>query len=127
MKIRHHRKSIITQDQWEQIQSESFASKDILEGDRYQFIRDYLFSALEDAETKILENRIAEVREETIIDSVRKKIFIIPQKVQVDELVGAYKWIKRFVEDLETFATRPDKALKDQEKGMLIIETSNEK
>lgn len=129
-------KSRITAEEFERAQYEAAAANLILKGKQFGFLREYFSQTLKDTEHKILNNSITDVREELTINVHEsekgiipklKRIFFIPKKVQVDELVGAYKFIKKFWADMEHFASLPDELLKAEEQKKVIIEVNREK
>lgn len=120
-KIRHIRRSFISEEEYRDISDKSSAAKYFLGHERFQFIREYMNSGSKSALDKIVLNEITEVHEvRTITDSL-KKIFITPKKPQVDELRGAYKWIIKFFEDMQMYADLRAKLDDDVEKGRVVI------
>lgn len=107
----------ITQKEYDEIQANGTAAQEILTDERFQFLRDYFTSAQEYAKNSIVENTILEVREIVTISEKLTKMFVTPKKVQVDELSGQYKLIKKFFADLQQFVdikNELDKAVQDK-------------
>ena len=97
-------KKVISKQEYESIENQATAAREILEDERFSFIREYLQSAIAYIEKTILENTVMEVRETHTITDKIIKTFIQPKKVQTDELSGQYKFIKKFLADLEFYA-----------------------
>lgn len=106
---------------FDELEEQASAAKYFLKNKRFKFIRDYLQEAMDEARNQILENRIRDVREEVTISDKLKRVFITPRKVQVDELVGAYKFIKKFFDDLEYMISLPEEVKKKAERGEIEI------
>jgi len=103
------KKSRISQEEYDKILTEASIAKQVLSDDKFQFIRDILLSAQEYAQTSIIENTVMEVSDEVTISERIKKIFTQTKKVQVDELSGQYKLVKKFFRELEEYIkTRDD-------------------
>ena len=120
------KKHSVSFEDWEEMEDNASAVKYFLKNKRFALIRNYLKEAMEEAEKQILENRIKDVHEEVKISDRIKKIFITPKKTQVDELVGAYKFIKKFFEDMEYMVRLPNELLEKEAKGEITIERPNE-
>lgn len=97
-------KKVVSKQEYELIENQATAARELLEDERFAFLRDYLKSALDYVEKTILENTVMEVRETHTITDKIIKTFIQPKKVQVDELSGQYKFIKKFLADMEYYA-----------------------
>lgn len=97
-------KKTVSKKEYEQIEDQAIAARELLEDERFAFLRDYLKSATDYIEKTILENTVMEVRETHSITDKIIKTFIQPKKVQVDELSGQYKFVKKFLADLEYYA-----------------------
>lgn len=95
------RVTTINQKEVDQITSQAAAASEILEDERFQFLRDYLKNATDYTEKSILENTIKDVREIVTISEKLSRLFFTPKKQQIDELVGQYKFIKQFFNDLQ--------------------------
>lgn len=103
-KRRFFNKPTISQENYDLVKEESEAAKELLESERFKFFREYFENAQSSIRDMILENRVNEVREILSVSKKLKRMFITPKKVQVDELVGQYKFIKTFLDDLLTTA-----------------------
>jgi hypothetical protein len=97
------RKTTITQEEYNLVEEQAAVVHEFLNDDRFAFIRELLTNAQEYARDSIVENTIMDVSEETIITDTMKRIFHQSKKVQVDELSGQYKLVKKFFEDLSYF------------------------
>jgi hypothetical protein len=97
-------KKIVSKQESELIENQAIAARELLEDERFAFVREYLESALDYIERTILENTVMEVRETHTITDKIIKTFIQPKKVQVDELSGQYKFIKKFLADMQYYA-----------------------
>jgi hypothetical protein len=97
-------KTKITQEEYEKIVNQALAAQEILEDERFQFLRDYFQSTLDYVQSSILNNTIRAADEEVVISEKIKRIFHTPKKIQVDELVGQYKLVNKFFEDLAYYA-----------------------
>ena len=120
------RKQTITQDEYDKTINDAEAAKELLEDERFSFLRDHLTNTKASITQTILENRITEVKEVLKISDKLKRIFTTPKIVQVDELVGQYKLISQVRGDLEATA-RMKKDLEEAVKSKaVIIETDDE-
>ncbi len=102
-KIRR-RKAIVSPEEFDNIRVLASAANEILEKPRFAFFRKYLDDSLKSVEIVILENTVKDVKEELTISDKLKKVFFTPKKVQVDELVGTYKFIKKLYRDLKSYS-----------------------
>jgi hypothetical protein len=102
-KIRRKRVTV-NPTEYEEVKSLANAANEILNNPRFSFFREYIDDSLKSIESSVLENSIKDVKEEFTISDKFKKIFFTPKKVQIDELSGSYKWIKKMLKDLETFS-----------------------
>lgn len=113
--------STISKEEYKEIQDNAAAADEVLTDGRFQFLRDLLNNQLKYVEQSILENTVHEVREIVTISDKLTKMFITPKKVQVDELSGQYKLIKKFFADLEQ-TVKIKKDLEEAiEKGKVVI------
>jgi len=99
-------KKSVSQKEYQKVEEEASAAREILEEDRFGFLRDYLTNSKTSIETAILNNTIREVQEIVPITDKLTRIFKQPKQVQVDELSGKYKFITQLLADLEYFAQR---------------------
>ncbi len=100
---RVYKKTLISQEEFDKITEEAVVAEELLNKDRFKFIREILLSAQEYAQTSIVENTIMDVSEEVTVSDRIKKIFTQPKKVQVDELSGQYKLVKKFFDELQGY------------------------
>jgi hypothetical protein len=112
----------ITKQEYEKTAEQSRIAAIFLESKDYDFIREYISSALSYAEKSVLENTIHDVTEEVTISDKIRKLFFTPKKEQMDELKGQYKWIKKFMEDMKYFASLKEQLDKDIERGSVYVE-----
>lgn len=119
---RVYKKTTISQDEYNRITDEAIAAEEILSSDRFKFVRDILLSAQEYAQTAIVENTIMDVSEERIITSTIKKIFTQTKKVQVDELSGQYKLVKKFFDELQGYVSIKNDVDRQIENDQVIID-----
>lgn len=120
-------KTKITAEEYQRISEESKYAEMILKNKNFKFIRDYLESALVYVEQSILNNTIKEVHEHQTITDKLKRVFITQKKEQIDELTGQYKFIKKFLSDLEYFVSRKLDLDKEIERKLVILEGGNDK
>jgi len=115
------KKTFVDKEEYDEIADKASASKYFLGNERFKFIRSYLQNSLADIEKKIISNQILEVHEEQTITDKIKRIFITPKQGQVDELRGVYKWIKRFLEDLEYYSQLKKEMDDEVAKGKVVL------
>lgn len=114
-------KKIYSQSEYEIIEQQSLAAKEFLEDERFAFIREYIQNSLSSIEQSILNNTLMEERKTHVITDKLMQTFVKPKQVAVDELSGQYQWIKRFLDDLQYFATEKDEIDKEIENKRVII------
>lgn len=105
---RVYKKTIISQEEYDQIVDEAAVAHQVLNDERFGFMREILLSAKDYASTSIIENTIMESSKEVTISDRVKQIFTQPKKVQVDELSGQYKLVKKFFEELQGYINLKD-------------------
>lgn len=111
-------------EEWEQVCDRASRAKSFIRNDN--LIYTTLIQSLKDIELIILENRIKEVREEHVVTDTFKKIFITPKKIQDDELVGQYKFIKGFLAELQSWVDFKKELEKKEAEGVISIERNRE-
>ena len=119
-------KTKLSYDEWQKIEDNSRASSLFLKDKRFKFIREYLNNSLKEIEQMILNNRITNVEEQVTISDKLVKIFKTPKKVQIDELIGVYKWINKFISDLKYTIQLEKDIIEQESKGRVQIERSKE-
>lgn len=123
-------KQRITQDQWDQIQIESDAATELLQHDKFVFVREYLSNTKKSIEQTFLRQSIndAAIEENTITGGVveRVKRIFLPAKKEYSHLAGEYKFIERFLADMEKFSALAKDAQKQRDAGVLDIIESKE-
>lgn len=117
-----NKKTIISLEEYNQVEATSLAAKEFLNDERFQFIRNLYQNHLKYAEETLLNDSIREYQDVTSLTDKITRIFKVPKKVQVDELRGQYKWLKQFVADVEYMAGLKDQYDEGIEKGMVIFE-----
>jgi len=96
-------KKSVSQEYYQRTQDEGSAALEILEDDRFSFLRDYLNNSKTSIEKSILNNTIREAQEVISISNQLTHIFKKSKQLQVDEEVGKYKFITQLFDDLRTF------------------------
>lgn len=114
--------STISKEEYQLIHDQASVADEILTDGRFQFIRDYFKAQSDYVEKSILENTIHEVREIVTISDKLTKLFVTPKQIQVDELSGQYKLIKKFFEDLEQFVQIKKDLEEAIEKGTVKVD-----
>ena len=117
-----NKKTVISLEEYNDVEKTSLAAKELLEDERFKFLRDYLTNGATSAETQILNNAIREYQDVVPLTEKVTRIFKTPKKVQVDELAGQYKWIKQFLSDMEHLASLKDQYDEGVESGLVILE-----
>lgn len=119
---RVQRKTIISQDEYDLIIDEAATAYEILNDERFEFVRQLLETPRDYAEKSILENTITDVSEEITISDRVKRIFHKPKKVQIDELAGQYTLVNKFFQDLQDRIETKDQLEKGVANDTIIIE-----
>lgn len=119
-------KTKLSYDEWQQIEDNSRASSLFLKDKRFKFIREYLNNSLTEIKEMILTNRIMDVEEQVTISDKLIKIFKTPKKVQIDELVGMYKFINKFLAEFQNRIQLEQDIIEQESKGRIDIERSKE-
>lgn len=114
------KKYIITQKEYNQIREQSESAQTFLESATFKFIREYLQNSLSSIENSILNNTIRDVTERVTIGQTLKDFFT-PKQVQVDELAGQYKFINKFMTDMQIYANQIYDLDKQIEKGRVQV------
>lgn len=115
----------ITKSEYEKTEEQARVASIFLNSAEYSFIRELLTNALAYTEEQILNNTVHDVTEEVTISDKIKKLFFTPKKVQIDELKGQYKIIKKFFSDVEYFASLKSKLDAEIAQGSVSIEEEN--
>jgi hypothetical protein len=108
-----NRKTELTQSEVTDIKNRAGMADKLLNSSEFKYFIDYLKEGLKSIEKQILENTITDVSEEVTFSESLKKKFFTPKKVQIDELSGAYKQIKKVLKDLQLFVEQ-GKELKEK-------------
>jgi len=108
-----NRKTELTQSEVTDIKNRAGMADKLLNSSEFKYFIDYLEEGLKSIEGQILENTITDVSEEVTFSESLKKKFFTPKKVQIDELSGAYKQIKKVLKDLQLFVEQ-GKELKEK-------------
>ncbi len=120
------RKPVITPEEWERVQAEAQAAKELLEDPRFAFFRQYLENAQASILDHFVRNRIKTVQEHLKISNVLTKVFITTKREQEQELAGRYQFIEELLADLKRIAALPQEYRKAHEEGKLIIQENAE-
>lgn len=121
-RLNRSRARLMSKEEYDEIERRSNTARFLLEDPQFAFIRDYIKQSTDSIEETVISNRITDVTEEVTISERVKKLFFTPKKVQIDELSGQYKWITKFLADLE-FWSEEITELDDQvAKGTVEIE-----
>lgn len=116
----------VSAEEWEKIDQEASAAKYFLTHPRFQFIRDYLNDSMESAKDLIVENRIVDSREEITISQRIRRILYKPKDSEINETVGKYKAIKKFLSDMQNFVNNREDLIKQENAKKITIERSYE-
>lgn len=119
---RVYRKTIITQAEHDLILAEGDAAYEILNEDRFEFVRQLLETPRDYAMKSILENTITDVSEEVTITESIKRIFSRTKKAQVDELSGQYVLVNKFFQDLKDRVDTRDQMLKGINEETIVVQ-----
>lgn len=129
MKIKSYKQKI-AQDEWDQVQIDSEAATELLQSPKFVFLRDYLSNTQRSIEKTFTRQSIndAAIEENTVVNGVieRVKRIFLPAKKEYSHLAGEYKFIERFLSDMEKFASLATEAKKQRDAGVLEIVESKE-
>ena len=114
--------STISKEEYKEVLSQAAVASGILEDERFKFLRDYFNNASAYVENSILQNTIHDVREIVTLSDKLTRLFFTPKQLQVDEMVGQYKFIKKFFEDLNQFIKIKDDVEEAIAKGTVKID-----
>jgi hypothetical protein len=117
----------ISAQEWEKINTQAEAAKELLEEERFAFLRDYLNQAQASITDYFVNNRIKKVQEVVSVTDSLKKILTTTRAEQEQELSGRYKFISELRNDLQRTASLPEDYLKAHEEGKISIEPLDEK
>lgn len=120
------KKPTISKEEYDVIGENAEAAQELLESERFLFFREYLENTKESISELILENRITEVHEEVSVSSKLKRLLITPKKIQVDELVGQYKFVKQILDDLVGVAKMKQEVEEAIQRKELIMQEDEE-
>lgn len=109
----------VSAENWEKICDRYVIAKGFLNSDNpiYQI----LAGLLETNKNLLLENKLKEVREEKLTDTLRR-IFVTPKKVQEDEVVGQIKLTKNLFEEIESWIKVKEEIERRESTGITVIE-----
>lgn len=119
---RVYRKTIMSQVEHDLIMVEGDAAEEILDSDRFEFVRQLLETPRDYAEKSILENTITDVSEEVTVSERIKRIFHKSKKSQVDELAGQYVLVNKFFQDLRDRVDTRDQMLEGISNETIIVQ-----
>lgn len=112
-------KPILDQEQYQQINDKASASSEILEHERFAFLKDFLYGQKAYYEQTILNNTLREYQDVTPFENFTR-IFKTPKKLQLDELRGRYKMVCETINLLES-AVEIQKQTEDAIANELVI------
>lgn len=112
----------ITFEEWEQISRRAAEGQAFFKSEMYQV----LLGTLNDSQDIILENRLREVQEEHIVTESFKKVFITPKKIQDDEIIGQFKFIRSFLAEVKTWVDFKKELEEKEAQGTISIERSKD-
>ena len=121
------KKPTISAEEWETIQEQSQAAKELLEEPRFSFFRDYLANAKASIIDYFVNNRIKTVHERLKISNALTRILTTTRAEQEQELSGRYKFIEELLADLNKTAGLVEEYQRAQERGEIMIEEGKEK
>jgi len=121
------KKPTISAEEWENIQEQAQAAKELLEEPRFAFLRDYLANAKASITDHFVNNRIKTVHERIKISNALTRILTTTRAEQEQELSGRYKFIEELLADLNKTAGLVEEYQRAQERGEIIIEEGKEK
>jgi hypothetical protein len=110
----------ITFEEWTNISDRALTAKNFLKDTNPIYLA--MKESVDYAKKLVLENRIHEVREEHTISENLKKIFVTPQKVQVDELVGQIKFVEDLFSELNSWIDLKKELEKKEADGSIVID-----
>lgn len=129
MKIKSYKQKI-AQDEWDQVQIDSEAANELLKHPKFAFLRNYLSNTQQSIEKTFTRQSIndAAIEENTIVNGVveRVKRIFLPARKEYSHLAGEYKFIERFLSDVQKFADLATEARKQRDAGVLEIVESKE-
>lgn len=123
-------KQKISADNWEKMLSEAETAKEFLTDKKFEFIRKYLSAS----QSSILERFAREsINDVTIQDTQMSqdgsgvsRTVTIPAKKEYSHLAGEFKFIERFINDLQKIVELPIQAKNDVKNGSLIVDEVKE-
>lgn len=121
---RFYRKTVVSQEEYDKIIDEGTIAWRILNDDEFEFVRLILKSAKNYAKESILNNTITDVSEEATVSDTVKRIFSRKKKEQVDELVGQYKLVNRFFDELQERVDTKDSLEKGLADDKIVIKNA---
>ena len=121
------KKPTISAEEWETIQEQAQAAKELLEEPRFSFFRDYLANAKASIIDYFVNNRIKTVHERLKISNAFTRVLTTTRAEQEQELSGRYKFIEELLADLKKTAGLVEEYQRAQERGEIIIEEGKEK
>ncbi len=121
------KKPTISAEEWEAIQEQAQAAKELLEEPRFAFLRDYLANAKASITDHFVNNRIKTVHERLKISNALTRVLTTTRAEQEQELSGRYKFIEELLADLKKTAGLVEEYQRAQERGEIIIEEGKEK
>lgn len=121
-KLPQRRKQTISQTEWDTIQAEAKAARELLYAPRYAFIRDYFITAKDEVVDFFVQNHIKPVTlHEKASDSLIR-VLHITRKEQEEEVSGKYQLANDFLPMLQDKIDLAAEMLAAQERGDVTID-----
>jgi len=120
-------KQHITQVEFQEISDKSRVATMILNDPDFKFIRDYISEAVSSIEKSILNGTIHDVTEDVTITHSTRKQFFTSKEEQLSEIRGQYKWITKFLTDIQFYADLLSSLEAEIAKKNVIVEGQNAK
>lgn len=127
-------KPTVKAEEWEQIERDGNAARELLEDERFAWIRTYLDNhqnsikttfAKQSIEDVYIESRTyTEFNKQVVIDSL-KRIFR-PAKKEYSHLAGEFKFVESMLSDIVRVASLPKEIEDKAKEGIVEIERSKE-
>lgn len=93
----------ITAEQYQTVADQAGQAEELLNDPRWQFVRDYFQASADYAKKMVWEDTVTDSEEHVTISETIKRVFKRSKKSQVSELVGQYKLVTKFFEDMQFY------------------------
>lgn len=125
-KILSRQKQVVSAEDVAQIKDEAESAKRLLQGDEFQFFRDYLRNVQKSITDIVVQNRLKTVRESTTDDTGVSREFETTKEEQLNELSGQYKLIETLFQDLTQIADLPEELERAKKTGKVDVVDSKD-